>query len=211
MLLSSSFSTRRSSSSGATSSSKRAAQTVAKRQLAAISISCVRAQELTFAGSPCHTGYDGLWQRIRNCFERKFPYDNIYSLEYAYNSLTNRSSVQLYARAPRNTPLHVVIVVVYLTLRRRRGCTALPTQRVGGRRLQLRLRLRFALACLPGSQFWGLQVTRRRRRQRLHSCSHFYIHFHFPLPLSLLACCPRLHPLLHRFYYLVGILVELLA
>lgn len=44
------FSSRR-SGSGATSSSKRAAaQTVAKRQLVAISISCV---ELTFAGSPC--------------------------------------------------------------------------------------------------------------------------------------------------------------
>lgn len=38
---------------------------------------------------PCHTGR--LWQRaFVIALKRKFPYDNIYSLEYAYNSLTNR-------------------------------------------------------------------------------------------------------------------------
>lgn len=51
LLATAASSSSRRSGSGATSSSKRAAaQTVAKRQLVAISISCV---ELTFAGSPC--------------------------------------------------------------------------------------------------------------------------------------------------------------
>lgn len=42
---------------------------------------------LTFAGSPCQAG-EAMLQRgsSRNCSEKKFPYDNIYSLEYAHNS-----------------------------------------------------------------------------------------------------------------------------
>lgn len=107
------FSSRR-SGSGATSSSKRAAaQTVAKTSTCC-NFDFLCGIDVCWVTLPCHTGR--LWQRaFVIALKRKFPYDNIYSLEYAYNSLTNRP-IRPSSLRPRSTQHSALLLLLLLSI-----------------------------------------------------------------------------------------------
>lgn len=81
---------------------------------------------------PCHTGR--LWQRaFVIALKRKFPYDNIYSLEYAYNSLTNRP-IRPSSLRPRATQHSALLLLsIWHCAGGEDALQPQPTQRVGGR------------------------------------------------------------------------------